>query len=59
VDAEPYGKNLVHNAVYHALEAVVRCLALRPLLHRLHEARRFSSAYQSPPIATGRMWSTS
>ena len=59
VETEPYGKKLVHNAVYHALEAVVRCLALRPLLHREHEARRFSSAYQSPPIATGRMWSTS
>jgi hypothetical protein len=59
VETDVDGKNLVHEGVYHALEAVVRCLALRPLLHRLHEARRFSSAYQSPPMATGRMWSTS
>jgi hypothetical protein len=59
VETEPYGKKLVHGSVYHALDAVVRCLALRPLLHREHEALRFSSAYQSPPIATGRMWSTS
>lgn len=31
----------------------------RALLHRAQEARRFSSSYQSPPIETGRIWSTS
>lgn len=49
------GKKRKSNRPYHARLAVVLALRFRPLLHVEHEARRFSSSYHAPPIATGKM----